>query len=65
MLHSMENCSGYGENVESTSMAFLNLYIYTRHEHTLSNKTVAMFGSFVLYVIYKVRVWELYLALVR
>ena len=32
---------------------------------TLSNKTVAIFGSFVLYVIYKVRVWELHLALVR
>ena len=32
---------------------------------TLSNKTVAMFGSFVLYAIYKVRAWKLHLALVR
>ena len=32
---------------------------------TLSNKTIAMFGSFVLYAIYTVRTWKLHLALVR
>ena len=31
-------------------------------KYTLSNKTVAIFGSFVLYAIYTVRTWELHLA---
>ena len=31
----------------------------------LSNKTIAIFSNFILYAIYKVRAWELHLALVR
>ena len=36
-----------------------------KNDCTLSNKTVAIFGSFILYATYKVRAWELHLALVK
>ena len=48
-----------------TNVFLMKSFIPNINWGTLSNKTIAIFGRFVLYAIYKVRAWVLHLALVR